>query len=236
MQGVNASASQVSAAVSVEAVPAPTVVVTPGPYKVATAFVLTLKDDDLSAAVALILTGMTGNAVYPAPVPTLATLAAQASTFTAAVQANDGGKGAVARRDKARADVVASLRQLAPYVQHAGEGDRVALLSSGFPLQRLRSVAGSVQPVAAPTGLTIRRGQASGQVFVRCSRVPTARVYEWRYAPAATPTAWTLSDTAAAASRLLVGLVPVTQYAVQVRAHGRVGASDWSESVTEVAS
>lgn len=236
MQGGNGSASQVSAAVSVEAVPAPTLVATPGPYKVATTFVLKLKDDDLSAAIALIVTGMTGNAVYPAPMPTLATLAALASAFTAAVQANDGGKRAVALRDQARADVVAALRQLAPYVQHASEGDRVALLSSGFPLQRQRSVVGKEQPVAAPTGVTIRRGNASGQAIVRCKRVPTARVYEWRFAPVATPTTWTVSDTATAASQVLDGLVPATIYQVQVRAHGRVGASDWSDSVTLVAS
>ena len=235
MEGVNGSASQVSAAVSAEGAPAPTLAVTPGRFKVATSFVLTFKDDDLSAAIALILTGMTANAVYPNPVPTLATLTAKGSAFTAAVQANDGGTGAVARRDQARVDVVAVLRQLAPYVQHASEGDRVTLLTSGFPLQRQRG-GRSVQPIAAPTGLTIRRGKASGQAVVRCSRVPTARVYEWRYAPAATPTAWTLSETASAASRVLDGLVPATVYVVQVRAHGRVGASDWSESVTLVAS
>ena len=99
----------------------------------------------------------------------------------------------------------------------------------------MRGGAGSVQPIAAPTGLKIRRGKASGEAVVRCSRVPTARVYEWRFATVATPTAWTLSDTASAASRVLDGLVPGTIYVVQVRAHGRVGASDWSESVTLVA-
>jgi len=235
MQGVNETANQVSAAVSAGGAPAPAAALTPGRYKVATAFLLRFKDDDLSAAIALILNAMTGNAAYPSPVPTLATLAASGSAFTAAVQANDGGTGAVARRDQARAGVVEVVRQLAPYVQHASEGDRVTLLTSGFPLQRLRG-GGGAQPIAAPTGVKIRRGQASGQVVVRCTRVPTARVYEWRYAPAATPTAWTLTDTAAAASRVIEGLVPATQYVVQVRAHGRVGASDWSESVTEVAS
>ena len=226
---------QVPAAVSAGGMLAPTPAVTPGRGKVSTSFVLKFKDDDLGAAIALILTGMTGNAVYPQPVPTLATLAAKGDAFKAAVQANDGGTVAVARRDQARGDVMDVLRLLATYVQHASEGDRVALLSSGFPLQRQRSV-GSVQPIAAPTGLTIRRGKASGQAVVRCTRLPSARVYEWRYAPAATPTAWTLSDTAAAASRVLAGLASATLYVVQVRAHGRVGASDWSESVTLVAS
>ena len=227
---------QVPAAVSAGGMLAPTPAVTPGRGKVSTSFLLKLKDDDLGAAIALILTGMTGNAAYPSPVPTLATLAAKGDAFKAAVQANDGGTVAVARRDQARGDVVEVLRQLAAYVQHASEGDRVALLSSGFPLQRQRGVAGGAQPIAAPTGLTIRRGKASGQAIVRCKTVPTARVYEWRYAPAATPTAWTVSDTAAASSRVLDGLVPATLYVVQVRAHGRVGASDWSESVTLVAS
>jgi hypothetical protein len=235
MQGINESASQVSAAVPAGGAPAPKPVVTAGRYKVATAFAQRMKDDDLGAAIALIITGMTGNATYANPVPTLATLAAKGSAFTTAVQANDGGAGAVVRRDKARTDMEQVLRLLATYVQHASEGDRVALLSSGFPLQRQRGGA-AVQPIAAPTGLKIRRGNASGQAVVRCTRVPTARVYEWRYAPAATPNVWTLSDTAAAASRVIDGLVPATLYVVQVRAHGRVGASDWSESVTLVAS
>jgi len=232
---MNVNMQQVPAAVSAGGMLAPTPAVQPGRDKVSTSFMQKFKDGDLCATIALILTGMTGNAAYPQPVPTLATFAAKGDAFKAAVQANDGGTVAVARRDQARGDVVQMLRQLAAYVQHMGDGDRVVLLSSGFPLQRQRS-AGVVQPIAAPTGLTIRRGKASGQAIVRCKRVPTARVYEWRYAPAATPNAWTLSDTAAAASRVLDGLVPATLYVVQVRAHGRVGASDWSESVTLVAS
>ena len=233
MQGINASGNQVSAAVSAGGALAP--VVTPGRDKVATSFMQKSKDDDLGAAIALILTGMTGNAAYPSPVPTLVTLAANGNAFTAAVQANDGGTVGVARRDKARQTVVLSLRQLAAYVQHASEGDRVVLITSGFPLQRQRGGA-AVQPIAAPTGLKIRRGKASGQAVVRCTRVPTARVYEWRYAPAATPNAWTLTETAAAATRVLDGLMMGTVYVAQARAHGRVGASDWSESVTLVAS
>ncbi len=232
--GIDADVKQGSAAVSALVTPAPQPTV-PGRDKVAISFVLTMKDDDLRAAIALILTGMTGNAVYPTPVPQLAALAATGNAFTAAAQANDGGTVAVARRDQARAAVVRVLRQLAAYVQHASDGDRVLLLGSGYPLQRQR-IVGGVQPISAPTGLKIRRGKASGQAVVRCSRVPTARVYEWRYAPAATPTAWTLSDTAGASSRVLDGLVPTTLYVVQVRAHGRVGASDWSESVTLIAS
>jgi len=232
---MNVNMQQVPAAVSAGGMLAPTPVVTSGRGKVATSFLLTSKDGDLITAIALILTGMTGNAAYPTPVPTLATLTTSGDAFKAAVLANDGGKAAVARRDQAREAVVLVLRQLATFVQHASNGDRVVLISSGFPLQKQRS-AGVVQPLDAPTGLKIRRGKASGQAIVRCKRVPTARVYEWRFAPAATPNAWTLSDTAAAASRVLDGLVPATLYVVQVRAHGRVGASDWSESVTLVAS
>ena len=227
---------QVPAAVSAGGMLAPTPAVTPGTAKVSTTWVMRLKDVDLCAAIARIVKGMTGNAAYPLPVPTLATLTASGDAFTAAVQANDGGAAAVVRRNQARAAVVLLLRQLATYVQHAGDGDPLVLMGSGFPLQKQRGVAGVLQPIPAPTGLTIQRGPASGQVLVRCKRVPSARVYEWRYAPAATPNAWTLSGTAAASGRVLDGLVPATLYVVQVRAHGRVGASDWSESVTVVAS
>jgi hypothetical protein len=56
--------------------------------------------------------------------------------------------------------------------------------------------------------------------------------YQWRYATTAAPTAWTLLDPTMAANIPLNGLVPGTQYIVQVRAVGSQGPSDWSDAAT----
>ena len=88
------------------------------------------------------------------------------------------------------------------------------------------------QPIGPPVGLKLRRGKASGQVYMRCGRVPGARLYQWRYALGQTPTAWTLGDTSTSTSGMLEGLASGTLYVWQVRAYGKRGASDWSESAS----
>ena len=209
--------------------------VKPGHAKVAIRFVTQFKDRDLVAAIARILAGMTGNAAYPSPSPSLAELTAVRDAFEVAVLANDGGTRAVVARDQAREPAEAVLRELAAYVQHACKGDLLTLLGSGFPAQRPRG-APVVQPVQAPVGLKLRRGKASGQVFLRCTPVETARLYQWRFASVQAPNAWTVTDTTTAASFTLEGLAAGTQYLLQVRAFGLRGSSDWSDSMTYVAS
>ena len=231
MQSVNESAKQDSAAVSAEGspVPVPVPVNKAGKAKVATTFIQRDKDTDLAAAIAHILAAMMGNAAYPAPAPTLAALTTAHDAFVAAVDANDGGVRAVVARDQARAELEEVTRQMAAYVQHASMGNRLTLLASGFPAQRDRS-AGVVQPLSPPTGLQLRHGKASGQVIVRCARVRSARLYQWRYATAQAPTVWTVEDTTSRTTSTLTGLAAATQYVVQVRVLGKQGASDWSDS------
>ena len=53
-----------------------------------------------------------------------------------------------------------------------------------------------------------------------------------RYATAAAPTAWTQADPTLGARITLYGLVPGTEYVVQVRAVGTQGPSDWSVGST----
>jgi hypothetical protein len=232
MERVNVGAGQVSTAASVDVAAA--VTANPGKAKVAVSFIGRDKDLVLAGMIAGILAAMTGNAVYAAPLPTLATLTTARDAFVAAVQGNDGGAAAVVKRNQARAAVEEVLRELAAYVQHACQGDLLRLMGSGFPAQSQRGVA-VVQPLLPPTGLKVSRGNASGQVLVRCAQVPSARLYQWRYASAQTPTAWTLVDTSSSSAKTLEGLAAGTLYTLQVRALGKRGASDWSQGVTLMA-
>ena len=178
--------------------------------------------------------GDDGQCSVPAPAPTLAKLTNAHDAFVAAMEANDGGAKAVLARDQAREVLEGVVWQLATYVQHACQGNRLVLLTSGFTAQRLPS-AGVAQPLAPPTALKVRLGRASGQASVRCARVRSARLYQWRYATAQAPTVWTLGDTTSRIVSTLTGLVPATQYLMQVRALGKQGASDWSDNAAMVA-
>ena len=45
------------------------------------------------------------------------------------------------------------------------------------------------------------------------------------------PTLWTLADPTSTVGYTVAGLAPATQYLLQVRALGKRGASNWSDSI-----
>jgi hypothetical protein len=193
-------------------------------------FVSQSSDTQLMAISGRILAGMTANPAYPAPVPPLATLSAACEAFAASVNANDRGHVAIATRNKARQPLEAVLRELALYVAPNCQGDLVTLLSSGYPAQRPRGAAARLAPMT-PANPRLRQGPLSGQIVGRCQGARGAALYQWRYATAQAPTAYTLTDTSSKASVTLEDLTPGTQYLVQVRACGNRGSSDWSNAV-----
>jgi len=172
---------------------------------------------------------MTGNAYYPSPVPTLATIATAQAAFAAAVNALDRSKPSTVRRNQTRLTLVQQLRELALYVQQASGGDPEKLLSSGYPMQRKRGVPPA--ELHAPTNLRVRQSAVSGRLLARCKADGSAKSYQWRIATAQAPTVWTTNDTVTVARSTFDGLVPGTQYLIQVRAFARNGASNWSDSV-----
>ncbi len=193
--------------------------------KIANSFLTRNSDADLIAASGRIVTAMTGNTHYPAPKPALAAVTTARAAYVAAVDALDRGNVSIAVRNRARAPLVQLLRELALYVQLVAEGDRVVLLDSGYPLQKARQPSGM-----PPTPQNLRlRQRNSGRIVARCNTVLTALTYQWRCASAQAPTAWTQPDPTSKATAVLEGLVPGTQYNVQVRAIGSKGASDWCD-------
>jgi len=221
------TAAPTSPATTAVAVSPPPTVAPVGKAKVAIGYLSETSDANLIVAIQSILTGMTGNAAYPSPNPTLANITAARDSYIAAVNAAKDSRRQIAVRRQQRVAVVALLRTLALYVQAASGGDLPTLVSSGFIAQRRRQPVGPLPP---PANLRLTRGSNSGQIIARCQKLKQARAYEWRYASVATPAAWVELDSTFAASIILSGLVPGTQYSVQVRALGTAGPSDWSDA------
>lgn len=197
--------------------------------KVSISFVNQDKDVQLVNASSRINASMTGNAFYPSPLPTLLQVGAAHGAFSAAVNALDRSKASTVRRDQTRLALVQLLRELALYVQQASGGDPNKLLSSGFPMQRKRgAIPAELLP---PKIVRVRQSAVSGRLLARCSVDPAVRSYQWRVATVLAPTAWTVNDPVTVAHFTFDGLVPGTQYLVQVRAFARSGSSNWSNSV-----
>jgi hypothetical protein len=195
--------------------------------RVSVSFMTRHPDAQFVVDTARILAGMTGNTAFPAPAPNLATVIAARNTYTAAVTAGLDSRLGRSQRQKARAALVVLLRQLAHYVEDTSGADRTLMMSSGFPLQRVRTPVGELP---APVQVRLVKGKTTGTAVARCGKLDQARAYQWRLAPAATPTTWSPVITTFAAHAQFEALTPMTAYVVQVCAVGTAGTGNWSET------
>jgi hypothetical protein len=186
-----------------------------------------------------ICSGLSGNANIPAPpvpfdLPTL--LAAIQALGAANSAALDGGRKAMAERNHQKEVVMKLLDQLARYVQANCKDDMTIFLSSGFKAQ---SSTKTTAATASDSIRYVRVGPNSGQAQIRLVAVPGAGSYELRWAPVpagGVPTAWTTQPiTSLRSSTVISGLTPGTTYAFQARAVIQSAYTDWSDSVTQMA-
>jgi Fibronectin type III domain len=203
--------------------------------------VTNLSDADYVSRVNAVYDGMNGNAAYPSPPVDMPGFKAAIDAYTAAVAAAlGGGTAAITARNKRRADVTIMFRLLGHYVESACKNDRPTFVSSGF----VASSSGQKtppQPVAVPVIGSVDQGN-TGQLLVTIKPVAKARSYDIRFGsvPAAgavggTNISWTTISVASTKPATPINnLMPGTTYTFQVRAFGKLGFSDWSDSVNRM--
>src|SRR5262249_26241547 len=146
--------------------------------------------------------------------------------------AKDGGKKAIALRDKQGETVIRTIKFLVSYVEINCKDDMNIFLSSGLqPKSITRTPA---QPLEQPVIDSLDQG-TPGQLLASVKWVRKAKHYDLRYGPAgpggATPATWsTVTVPNAKTAVPLSGLTPGTTYAVQVRAYGQLGYTEYSDS------
>jgi hypothetical protein len=197
-------------------------------------FLNNASDAQLIVDVNGILTGLTGNASYPNPSPTLTAVTAALNAFTTAVaDAIGGGVMLTSVKNDRRAELVALIRELASYVQVTCKGDMTVLLSSGFPIQKPQR--NPIGPLPVPADFTVTLGTHSGELDASAAPVFGAAVYNWRISTVAAPSVVLQSSQTTAASNTFDGLTPGVVYNVEVNAVGAAGPSDWSDPVAQMA-
>ena len=184
-----------------------------------------------------LLKGLTGNSNFTNPPVDLNAFKVDLDTYAASIaEAKDGGKKAITLRNKQGGVVIRTIKHLATYVELNCKDDMSIFLSSGFhPRSSARSPA---QPLDQPTILSIDQGP-TGQLLASIKPVRKAKTYELRYgavgAGGAAPAAWsTLMAPKAKTAVPINGLTPGTTYAVQVRAYGQLGYTQYSDSATRM--
>jgi hypothetical protein len=170
----------------------------------------------------------------PVPLTTLKQDLDDLTTFTAA--AMEGGKKDKAQRDKARKSLEQNLSLLAAYVLKVADGDPAVVTESGFVPAPPRKHS-APQPVDQSTITSIEQGN-SGQLLVSVKPVPKANGYDVRLVPLVNGVPagnWTTVTATVAKTPIPInGLTPGTIYAFQVRALGKLGYTDWSDSSTRM--
>jgi hypothetical protein len=185
--------------------------------------------------VEVVLLGLTNNtAIYPAPLPTVASIQTALDNFSNAVTAAaDGSRAAISNRNNLRLVLVGLMRQLASYVAVACQGDMTNLLLSGFPIQKPTRSPIGILP--APQNLTVAHGPLSGSLAVSVNPVFGASTYTWTCTPATPAGATPITGQSTAASYLFTGLTPGVSYTIAANAVGAAGPSSWSKPVSEFA-
>jgi len=193
-------------------------------------------DEQFAVTCGAVDAGLTkDSAMFPALPVDLATFGVQSAAFGAALVASkDGGRKAVAEKNKQRTVTTKMLSKLARYVDEVANGDLTLITASGF-----QPTAGttSAQPTATPAvGKLVQ--DKSGEIVVTPTTV-NARMYEVHWGVAgpggAIPATWTTIQVAnARPGTRATGLTPGTVYTFQVRAFGTLGWSDWSDPVSKM--
>jgi len=184
-----------------------------------------------------LLKGLTGNSHFTNLPVDLNVFKADLDTYAASIpDAKDGGKKAITLRNKQGGVVIRTMKHLATYVELNCKDDVNIFLSSGF--QPRSSARTPAQPLDQPTILNIDQGP-TGQLLASIKPVRKAKSYELRYgavgAGGAVPAAWSTRMVPNAKTAVPInGLTPGTTYAVQVRAYGQLGYTEYSDSATRM--
>jgi hypothetical protein len=194
-----------------------------------------MSDADIVARATAALTGLTGNSNFPTLPVDLATFNTNITGFSALIsESMDGSKKVISQKNKQREVVIKNLEMLGRYVQVTANGDPAVFTSSGFQPASITKTPPA--PLPLPVIKSVSQGAISGEIVVQVQPIPKAISYEIRYGAVvngAPPSSWTSKVTPKTRPPIgFQGLTPGTVYAFQVRAQGKVGFTDWTDSTT----
>ena len=185
-----------------------------------------------------IVKALTGNLNFPNTPVDLTVLKTTLDAFAAAIaDAKDGSKKAITLRNHIGDEIVRMLQVLAFHVELNCKDDINIFLTSGFtPRSTTRTPPQPLEPTAV---LSVDQG-VSGEFKVSMKSVKRAKNYQVRTgqvgAAGATPTTWSIVTVPnRKIATVISGLTPGTTYAIQVRAYGALGYTEWSDSAVRMA-
>jgi hypothetical protein len=194
-----------------------------------------MSDTDVVVRGSAVQTSLTGNSHFANLPVDPAILKTNIDSFSALIaEAEDGSKKVIAEKNKQRQTVIKMLRLLGRYVEVSCNDDMSIFTSSGF-LAVTRTIAPPA-PLPQPVFRSVDHGANSGEIVIQIVAIPKALFYELRWGPfvnGAVSGSWTSQLITAVRPPVgIQGLTPGTVYAFQIRALGKLGYTDWTDSIT----
>lgn len=135
-------------------------------------------DANLEQKAELILNSLENNSFFTTPTPPLTELRTAVEAFDLAIiKAKEGGKTEQLERENKRKELLALLDKLALYVQFEGDGNDVALASSGFSLSKTPQPVGILPK---PQRFTVTP-KTPGIIILSLKAIYGAKSYQYEY-------------------------------------------------------
>jgi hypothetical protein len=178
----------------------------------------------------LIVTMMTGNTSFPAPMPPLSEVSADLDALAASEElARKGGKGMVKLRDVALRKVHTKMTVLKAYAQSIANAEpdkaEAILHSAGMNVAKPRTWT---KPSTAA-----KHGNAPGKVVLDAKALPKPVQYRWQMSM--DQATWTDLTATFKTKTVVEDLVPATIYSFRLQTVTNNGPSEWSPPVRIVA-
>jgi len=184
--------------------------------------------------------GLKDNPNFPKPPVDLEVFKAALDGFGALIaESMHRDRRVIAEKNKQRDKVTSMITEIGHYVEAVAQEDLAVFLSSGLDPGPTTPTSSQPLPLPVPKILNIEQGYYSGELDAYITPLGRkALYYELRCTEIdgiGMPGIATITRlTNARAGKTVKGLTPGVTYAFQVRAFGKAGFTDWSDSVTRM--
>jgi len=174
-----------------------------------------------------VVTNMSGNPLFPAPVPTLAEVTQAINDLTAAEPAAQSRvKGAVTTRNEKQTALVATMQKLKAYVQGVADAN----VENGASIIEKAGLGVRKAPARPPRVFEATPGAVSGSVKLVTKSAGPRSSYEWQYSIDGGKT-WVIAPASIQARTTVTGLTPGVMAQFRYRPVTKAGEGDWSQTV-----
>jgi hypothetical protein len=190
---------------------------------------------EVAVKAAMIVSKMSGNALFPTPAPALTNITNTVTLLNAKLAEQSNAQQTWQQRTQEvqnlRQDLIALLTTESAYVQALSGGDEAKILSAGFSVRKSPSIVGLLP---APKKVLAEAGGNDGEIIGTWERVEGSTGYIVELSnDISSPDNWAYQATVTKAKCKISGLETGTRIWIRVAPFNGAGQGDYSDPATK---